>query len=319
MTITIVLDREPTADFQAKCLDVTYRWEGGKLPYPEARQVLAVLAQDASLRGHLADQGRVEQVIGYMEVVRGNLNVSIHHFERARAAYNQVKNTIRAAICDMNIGESYRNKGDFKRALILYGKAYEAFKIEHDIENQAFALTYRGQAWLSMKRLDAAQTDLVAGLALAEQIPFDVDDRTILLCEVNLALTRLYIQRERFGMAWETAIRAYEIAKSKPQAFEKGYSNRALAEVISVAGIPPMDKRFVNDANHYFQEANDAFQEIHAEGEIARTMFAHAINLARSGRKMAAARKLQLAMIIFTRLGMVDDAARAAEMQLEVL
>lgn len=35
--------------------------------------------------------------------------------------------------------------------------------------------------------------------------------------------------------------------------------------------------------------------------------------------KMAAARKLQLAMIIFTRLGMVDDAARAAEMQLEVL
>ena len=317
--MTIVLDREPTADFQAKCLDVTYQWEGGKLPYPEARQMLSVLAQDASLRGHLADQGRVEQVIGYMEVVRGNLNVSIHHFERARAAYNQVKNTIRAAICDMNIGESYRNKGDLKRALTLYGKAYEAFKAESDIENQAFALTYRGQAWLSMKRLDAAQTDLVAGVTLAEQIPLDVDDRTILLCEANLALTHLYIQRERFGMAWEAAIRAYEIAQSKPQAFEKGYSYRALAEIISMSGVPPMDKRFVKDANYYFQAANDAFQDIHAEGEIARTMYAHALSLARSGRRMAAARKLQLAMIIFTRLGMVDDAARAAEMQLEVL
>ncbi|MBI1277251.1 MAG: hypothetical protein GC179_03890 [Anaerolineaceae bacterium] len=319
MTITIVLDREPTADFQAKCLDVTYQWEGGKLPYPEARHMLSLLTQDASIRGHLADQGRVEQIIGYMEVVRGNLNVSIHHFERARAAYNQVKNTNRAAICDMNIGESYRNKGDFKRALTLYGKAYEAFNAEKDIENQAFALTYRGQAWLSMKRLDAAQTDLVAGALLAEQIPVDVDDRTVLLCEVNLALTRLYIQRERYGMAWETAIKAYEISQRTPQAFEKGYSYRALAEIISAAGVPPMDKRFVNAANHYFQAANDAFQEIHAEGEIARTMFAHAISLARNGRKMAAARKLQLAMIIFTRLGMVDDAARAAEMQLEVL
>ena len=289
------------------------------MPYPEARQLLSTLAQDAFQRGHLADQGRVEQVIGYMEVVRGNLNVSIHHFERARAAYNQVKNTVRAAICDMNIGESYRNKGDFKRALALYGKAHEAFKAENDIENQAFALSYRGQAWLSMKRLDTAQTDLVAGLAMAEQIPEGAVDRTILLCEVNLALTRLYIQRERYGMAWESAVRAYEVAQTAPQAFEKGYSNRALAEIISVAGVPPLDKRFANDANVYFQAANDAFLEIHAEGEVARTMFAHAQSLARAGRRMAAARKLQLAMIIFTRLGMVDDAARAAETQLEVL
>lgn len=319
MTITIVLDREPTADFQAKCLDVTYQWEGGKLPYTEARQMLSALTQDASLRGHLADQGRVEQVIGYIEVVRGNLNVSIHHFERARAAYNQVQNTIRVAICDMNMGESYRNKGDFKRALALYGKAYEAFKAENDVENQAFALSNRGQAWLGMKRLDAAQADLTTGLALAEQIPVDVADRTVLLCEVNLALTRLYILRERFGMAWEAAIRAYEVAQQAPQAFERGYANRALAEIISAAGVPPMDKRFANDANVYFQAANEAFSEIHAEGEIARTMFAHASSLTRSGRKMAAARKLQLAMIIFTRLGMVDDAARAAEMQLEVL
>jgi tetratricopeptide (TPR) repeat protein len=314
-----VLDREPTAEFQAKCLDVAYQWEGGKMPYPEARQALSVLAQDAFQRGHLADQGRVEQVIGYMEVVRGNLNISIHHFERARAAYSQVKNTVRAAICDMNIGESYRNKGDFKRALALYGKAYEAFKAENDIENQAFALSNRGQAWLSMGRLDTAQTDLVDGLSLAEQIPVGVDDRTILLCEVNLALTRLYILRERYEMAWEAAIRAYEVAEGAPQAFEKGYANRALAEVISVSGVPSLEKRFENDANVYFQAANDAFLGIHAEGEIARTMFAHALSLVRNGRRMAAARKLQLAMIIFTRLGMVDDAARAAETQLEVL
>jgi tetratricopeptide (TPR) repeat protein len=258
-------------------------------------------------------------MVGYMEVVRGNLNISIHHFERARAAYNQVQNVVRAAICDMNIGESYRFKGDFKRALALYGKAYDAFKAENDIENQAFALTYRGQVWLSLKRLDAAQTDLEDGLAMAEQIPADVDDRTILLCEVNLALTRLYIQRERYRLAWEAAVRAYEIAEGTPQAFEKGYANRALAEVISVSGVPATETRFVNDANVYFQAANDAFLGIHAEGEIARTMFAHALSLARSGRRMAAARKLQLAMIIFTRLGMVDDAARAAETQLEVL
>lgn len=109
------------------------------------------------------------------------------------------------------------------------------------------------------------------------------------------------------------------MAQDSPHAFEKGYANRALAEIISVNPVPPMDKRFVNDPNVYFQAANDAFLEIHAEGEVARTIYAHALSLLRAGRQMMAARKLQLAMIIFTRLGMVDDAARAAETQLEVL
>lgn len=319
MSAARIFDREPTADFQTKCLDVANQWEEGKLPYIEARQSLMALAQDANQRGHLADQGRVEQVIGYIEVERGNLNAGIHHFERARATYNQVGNVIRAAICDMNIGETYRNKGDFKRALVLYGKAYDAFKAEGDVEDQAFTLCYRGEVWLSMKRYDTALADFTEGLQLAEQIPVGTEDRSILLCEVNLSLTRLFIQRERYGMAWEAALRAYDVAQETPRAFEKGYSNRALAEIISVAGIPPMDKRFEDDANYYFQAANDAFLEIHAEGEVARTMYAHALSLVREGRKMAAARKLQLAMIIFTRLGMVDDAARAAEMQLEVL
>lgn len=289
------------------------------MPYTEAREALGSLAEDATQRGHLADQGRVEQMIGYIEVVRGNLNVSIHHFERARAAYSQVGNTLRAAVCDMNIGESYRNKGDFKRALALYGKAYEAFRAEGDLENQAFAINNRGQAWLSMGRVDKAHEDLMAGLRLAQDIPTDVADRHTLLCELNLAIARLFIVRKRYGMAWEAAVRAYEVAAENPSATARGYANRALAEVISAAGVPPMDKRFVNDANVYFQAANDAFLEIHAEGEVARTMFAHALSLARQGRKMMAARKLQLAMIIFTRLGMVDDAAKAAETQLEVL
>ncbi len=48
-------------------------------------------------------------------------------------------------------------------------------------------------------------------------------------------------------------------------------------------------------------------------------MLAHARCLAGHGRRTTAARKLQQAMIIFTRLGMTDDAAQAAEAQLQVI
>lgn len=58
-----------------------------------------------------------------------------------------------------------------------------------------------------MGRVDAAHDDLMVGLALAMQIPVGAVDRSILLCEVNLALTTLFIQRKRYGMAWR---RRYE-------------------------------------------------------------------------------------------------------------
>ena len=66
--------------------------------------------------------------------------------------------------------------------------------------------------------------------------------------------------------------------------------------------------------DHLYQRYSEA-----AEGELAKTMYEHGRSLMRRDKKMPAARKLQQAMVIFTRLGMVDDAAKAAEAQLMVL
>jgi tetratricopeptide (TPR) repeat protein len=311
-------DPEPTPEFNERCLDITAQWEGGSLPFNDAALSLAELGKEALARNHLANQGRVEQLLGYMQGYRGNLNTSIHHFERARALYMQIGNRRRVAVCDLNIGESYRYKGDFNRARSLFEKAFEAFKALDDPGAEAMAIGNKGQMLLSMGNLENAEEDLMHCLKLVEGLPEESANRTSLLCEVYHGLTLLYLARGHHDAAWQEARRAYHIAQRINRPLEKGFANRAVAEVITALDSAP-EETFDANPDVYFQAANEGFREINAEGEIARTMFAHAKSLSRRGRRMTAARKLQHAMIIFTRLGMVDDAAKAAEAQLEVL
>jgi hypothetical protein len=70
------------------------------------------------------------------------------------------------------------------------------------------------------------------------------------------------------------------------------------------------------DPDEYFRLAIDVFREMNMEAERARTVFAHARSLAHRGRKTMAVRMLQQVMVMFTDLGMVDDAAKAAQAQI---
>lgn len=318
MSVITAPDTEPTPEFNTRCLTIIQQWQRGQLPYADASARLTSLGKEASTSGHLVNQGRVEQLLGYMKSYRGDLNQAIHHYERARALYNLAGNQRRVGTCDLNMGEAYRYKGNFKQAYTLYEKAYAAFRQAGDREGEALAIGNKGQLLLSMGQLDRARADLEEGCRIVLALPAEEFlERSGLLCETFHALTLLHLATGDLAAAWEEAQRACNIASTTREPLETGFANRAIAEVLT-AGYAAGDD-FSADPDTYYQIASEAFSEIHAEGELARTMFAQAKSLARRGRRMTAARKLQLAMGIFTRLGMVDDAAKAAQAQLEVL
>jgi tetratricopeptide (TPR) repeat protein len=318
VSTTLAPDIEPTPEFNARCLAIVQEWQRGNLPFSEANTQLADLGREATASNHVVNQGRVEHLIGYMKSYRGDLSGSIPHYERARALYNLAGNQGRVGTCDLNMGEVYRYKGNFKRARELYEKAYQAFKQVGDHEGEAMAIGNKGQMLLSMGRLDSARADLEEAYRIAVSLPDDeFFQRSSILCEIHHGLALLHLTKGDLRTAWDETQRAYQIAQTTREPLETGFANRAIAEVLT-AGYKP-GEGFPSDPDIYYQLASEAFNAIHAEGEIARTMFAQARSMSRRGRRMTAARKLQLAMGIFTRLGMIDDAAKAAEAQLEVL
>jgi len=257
-------------------------------------------------------------MLGYVYHYRGNLNISIQHYESARRLYNRVNNFDRVATVDLNLGENYRFKGDFDQALRLFRAAYKMVAELGNLRIQTLATVAEGLTLLTVAQYTRAFHVLEQGLQLTHQWTGDDDKLTEILCEIYHGMAVIHLKDGDTQSAWHCALQALEIAYENEYPLHLGYANRTMGEVITQCGNVP-DSDFASDPDEYFKAALNAFKSIHAEAEIARTMFAQGMSLAARGRRTTAGRLLQQAMIIFTRLDMVDDAARAAEAQLAVL
>lgn len=312
---------EPTPEFNQRCMDVLRHWESGDLPFKEALAQLTTLSQKADAAGQPVNQGRAEQLLAYIQHYRGNLDESIYHNKRARALYNRAGNLRRVGIIDLNQGENYRFKGDFIHAQHLYQSAQRISEKLDDTSSLTLAIVNEGLTLLTMGDNAAAYRAFQKGLALAEQYPRDDDIQhqtyRRLMSEIRHGLAVIYLRENNVTGAWEEATSALKLAERTGDAILSGYAYRTIGEVLTALGEPPSGD-YSADPDDYFRAALDSFRSLDAEAEIARTMYAQALSMATRGRRSNAARKLQHVMIMFERLGMVDDANRAAQAQRDV-
>ncbi|MBK8020430.1 MAG: tetratricopeptide repeat protein [Chloroflexi bacterium] len=318
--MTSSFDPEPSPEFNAECTAIIDAWESGELSFRDAITQLDALRTEASQEHHPANQGRVELLLGVIQGYRANLDASISHFERARMYFEQAGNRRRAIGAILNLGESYRLKGSFARARQFFRAAYDGAAAVGDQFTQALSALNEGQMLLSMEQPESARRTVEDARALFESMDDEQDQREAMLAAVHVALAQVCLLTADLDQAWDHASEGMVRARHVNQPLELGSAHRCLGEVLTALGEPPHAvTEFSADPDEQFRAATEAFQEIKAEGELARTMYAHALSLAKRGKGMTAARKMQQAMIIFTRLGMNDDAAKAARAQIDVL
>jgi tetratricopeptide (TPR) repeat protein len=325
---------EPTPEFEAKIKEIHRRWETGELPFQEALDKMTRLVREAEHAAQPANQGRAELLLGVMQGYRANLDASIRHFERARDLFERAFSRRRAIGAILNLGESYRLKGDFTRARQYFHTAYEGAQMIGALPTQALAACNEGLMLVSMGRPEQAHALLLKAQELIDAIrrqhdnDDDLEQANELECEIHSALAMLYIQSGDTEHGWVSARHAYQLSQEIGAPLMVGFANRAmgaaLTAVLLEAGTPDSTALHVppplsGEPDDYFHASSEAFQAIKADGEVARTIYVHALSLQKRGRGMMAARKLQQAMIIFTRLGMADDAAKAARAQMDVL
>jgi tetratricopeptide (TPR) repeat protein len=325
---------EPTPEFEALVKDIHRRWENGDLPFQDALEQMTRLGREAEASQQPCNQGRVELLLGVMQGYRANLDASVRHFERARDLFERANNRKRTIGAILNLGESYRLKGDFTRARQLFHTAFEVAGTIGVLHTQAIAACNEGLMLISMGRYEQAREMLLKAAELTERMksaPSSEEDPHIaeeVGCELYGALASVYLHLNDPEEAWRCATRSYKIATMMGEPLLIGFANRAMGETLTAVITMEHDAddtalmihpSLSSDPDDYFRASGEAFQEIKADGEIARTMYVHALSLRARGKGMMAARKLQQAMIIFTRLGMSDDAAKAARAQMDVL
>lgn len=315
---------QPNTEFHERINATLNQWQEKAITFEEAMKRLEALRQQAQKAARTSDHAGAEMVIGTLIAYSGkNLNAAIDHFEKARALFEKAGEIQLMATCDLNIGETYRLKGNFEQARRLFQSAYETAVNRRMWLTQIIARGNEGQMLLSMERLNEADVALNHAYALSRQHlknP-EIDDRNNIYaaqCEILHALTMLSLEQQDMNRAWEYARNALTAANTLNHPFRLGYANRAIGEVITAIGSAPEDG-YESNPDVYFQAALDAFTGIDAQGEVGKTLYTFGNSLAQRGKREAADRNYQEAIIIFTRLGMVDDAAKTADAQLQIL
>jgi tetratricopeptide (TPR) repeat protein len=312
---------EPTPEFEQDCMNIIHEWESSKLSFQDAITRLTGLRETATANDHIINQGRTEQLLAYLYHYRGNLDDSIYHNERARILYNRANNIRRVGIIDLNQGENYRFKGDYSRALALYQSAKRIAQQVDDMRSQLSATVNEGLALIALEHYPDARRTLEQALLLTGELSTadDVQGRTNrrMLCEIHHGLAIIKLHEGKPEEAIIEAEQALSIADMTGDPILRGFANRTMGEALTEMSLS--DTAGDHDPDVYFREALEAFKTLNTEAELARTMYAQAKSLAKRGRKSTAVRILQHVMIIFSRLGMVDDAARTAETQLALI
>jgi tetratricopeptide (TPR) repeat protein len=309
---------EPTPQFNERCMRLVSGWRNGEIPTGEALEGLKALAAEADRNGHVANQGRAEHLAGYVQHYLGNMNISNMHYEKARGLFLRVGNRRRVATMDLNIGENYRYKGEFERARRLYRSSFNSAAELGDIRLQAIAMANEGLILVNQNEHYEARYALEQALHLIDQWDVDDDNLPGLLTEVYFGLAEVELALNHPAAAWEHASMSLQFALAGGNLHSTGLAYRILGDVLTTIG----NQRPHNAAetpDEYYREALRAFHELGAQAEIGRTVFCHARSLAVRGRRRNAAQLFREAMVVFSRLGMTVDAARAAEAQLGVL
>lgn len=310
-------------DFRDRVNEIYHAWHQNHIAFAEASQQLESLRQEAISNDKVLNEAGIYNILGMIHGYRSKYDNSIINFDKARSIYEKNGAIRRVATVDLNLGETYRLLGNFVRAKTYFRRAYEEAQTLDIIGLQTVALTNEGQMLVSMKSLDEAQAILEQALNLANNEWQPVDDaddirRADNACEIYHALAGLALDHKDPQTAWQYAVKSYEKAEYSGRIVRMGYANRILGNVITELGQSP-DPAFNSDVDYYYAESISAFNQVNAEGEVAKTLLAQGQSLNKRGKKRSAGNKYQQAMVIFTRLGMMDAAAEAAQAQTETI
>lgn len=302
---------------------VMQAWEAGDLNIKQAERDLEALRDEAHDAGDLMGEGNVALNLGILHGYNGQFVSSARYFDTARELFTEAGADREVVTCELNIGEVYRLQGNFTRAQLFFRRAYEHGKKIDDIRTVVVSLTNEGQMWLSMGSDKKALASLEEALGLAQH-PYSGDEtervqlaRLTVLAEIHHALTQICLHQDDAQAAWSHAKQAHVYAQQAGQPMALGLSNRALANALTALGGAPKGEKFDGNPDIYYKAALTYFKKVKMEADIAKTLVARGKSLIQRGKTPSAARLLQRALVIFTKLGMTDDAAKTAEIQIQ--
>lgn len=319
----MVAIRDVDESFRKQVNHVFDEWYANQMDFEQALQALEAFRQDASIDQNPVNEGWIDHSLGIIYGSRSKFEDSIVHFNKAKECFESYQVWRQVASCNLNLGESYRQMGNFARAQKHFHQAYTLAGNLKDVALQAFAITNEGMILLNLQSYERAKEIFEKALKLIREQwqpegTRGIANRIDSLCEIHYALAKIYLHENNLNRAWEEAKRCLQYGEENGRPLRIGHAWRALGTVMNKLKQSP-DEAMSSDPDFYYQASLDAFQSVNAESEWAKTLFAQGKALLERGKKQAASQNFQQAAQVFNKLAMWQDAAQVTEAQLALL
>lgn len=306
--------------FVRECRELYERWQSGALTMEAVMGEFRTRLEAAA--NHVGNRARAEMMLGLVLTKHNKFDAAMAHYDRAHDDYMRAGQVTQANGCKLNIARLQITRGNYAFADQSLASLYDSSVRHSDIYLRVLVLSNRGNLFQRMEQYERALVVLEEALGLTNEIQADRQSQVpSIQSDIYATRSRVALDIREMDKALEWAQQAITFAEQSGWAAAKATAYRIMGRVVAALELesdaPPAPEDPAEakpNADYYFDQATQLFREMEMDGEVAQTYYDHAVTLVEQGANEKARVLLRKAMVGFNRVGMADDAARAAEL-----
>jgi len=215
--------------------------------------------------GHARElEARVEQNLGILANIRGQLVDAVRHYERAVAAYRATNNEHGSATAYVNLGIVHTDLRQYDWADSYFDMSFKIAERAGDLHLQGMSLVNHAEAHFVRGRYDAARRNAEAALAIFDQLDSRADKS-----EAYRMIGMVYRETGRPALAESRLRTAIDLALSAASVLNEAEASRELALLMQTMGRNQDALGLLNAAHRLFRRLDARVDLVHVGGKVS--------------------------------------------------
>ena len=231
----------------------------------EHAEARAAFLRALTVGGHSRElRARVEQNLGILATIRGDLKDALRHYTRSLEEYRATANAHGCALAFHNLGMASRYQGLWDAAERYYAQSLEIAQASGDLHLQGLCLVHRAEAHVARQQYEAGRRDVEAGLVIFDQI-----GARSAKVDAYRVLGMMYRETGRTALAESRLKAAIELAMQAGSLLGEAEATRELALLSQAMGRNQEALTLLNTAHRLFRRLDARVDLVHVAGKVA--------------------------------------------------
>ena len=209
-------------------------------------------------------EARVEQNLGILANIRGQLVEAVRHYERAVAAYRAINDEHGSATAYVNLGIAHTDLRQYDWADSYFSKSSDIAERAGDVHLQGMCLANHAEAHFFRGRYDEARRMSEAALAIFDQLDSRADKS-----EAYKMIGMVYRETGRPALADSRLRTAIELAVSAGSVLNEAEAVRELALLMQTMGRNQDALTMLNSAHRLFRRLDARIDLVYVGGKVS--------------------------------------------------